>query len=360
MNNQLGRLHQLGSRLSDTSTTAGLDRMVVNTMWNTSWTPLEYRGCQKEYAAYFNNIYKELCKAACSGDAQIPSYTHEKLLQIVNILKDEDITRDEIALLLPTVPGSGCLHQERALNLAAGLLVPLNFRGIGGARPGKLIVWNSNETLKQLVAAEIQLWSGSSGAITTSTPCTTCISSTSFSTRFSAWHLKYLAGFEIIWTNELSDHLRMSVDEADISVHIFHQVKILELHQDLLNEIIPPDMIAETFATLSLLFPGANRKARIWYRNLQRTYNLDPGTFNRPYIKPEDYDIQLFKHWGPRLAKIKRAFDDHEPNGPAQWWRDDRRPVQWWTFWTAVLVLVLTVTFGLIQSVASILQVLKT
>jgi hypothetical protein len=41
--------------------------------------------------------------------------------------------------------------------------------------------------------------------------------------------------------------------------------------------------------------------------------------------------------------KLKRAYDGHEPKGPLQWWRDDRKSVQWWTFWIAALVLVLTI-----------------
>ncbi|KAG4436282.1 hypothetical protein IFR05_008222 [Cadophora sp. M221] len=235
MNNQLVPLSQLGSSLSDTHATAGLDRIAANSMWNANWTPLEYQTCQKNYSAYFDNIYKELCAAACSGEARIPRYTHEQLLKIITVLKDEDKTKDEIALLLPTVPGSGILHQERVLNLAAGLLVPLNFRGVGGARRGKLVVWRPDETLKQLLAAEIQLWSGSNtcSSIIANPPCSTCISTTSFPRRFSAWHLRFLAGFNIIWTNNLSDHLQIFVDEVDISIHIFRQVKILELHQNL-------------------------------------------------------------------------------------------------------------------------------
>ena len=41
--------------------------------------------------------------------------------------------------------------------------------------------------------------------------------------------------------------------------------------------------------------------------------------------------------------KLKRAYDGHEPEGPLQWWRGDWKSVQWWTFWIAALVLVLTI-----------------
>jgi hypothetical protein len=126
------------------------------------------------------------------------------------------------------------------------------------------------------------------------------------------------------------------------------------------SKIIPCDLILETFDTLALLFPRTNRKTRKWYDKLEKAHDLDPGVFRRSYLKLEHREIDHFKYWGARLVKLKRTFDDHEPTGPAQWWRDDRKPVQWWTFWVAVMVLVLTIAFGLIQSVTGILQVIKT
>ena len=53
---------------------------------------------------------------------------------------------------------------------------------------------------------------------------------------------------------------------------------------------------------------------------------------------------------------LKQAFDDSEPDTIASWWYDDRKKVQWYTFWVAALVLLLTVVFGLIQSVSGVVQ----
>jgi hypothetical protein len=115
----------------------------------------------------------------------------------------------------------------------------------------------------------------------------------------------------------------------------------------------------ETIDTLALLVPRTDRRVRKWYRHLQRSYVLDPSVLSLEYLKPEDRTIDHFVIWGGRLRKLKRAFDDHEPHGPLQWWRDDRKPVQWWTFWTAALVLALTVVFGFTQSLTAILQLMK-
>jgi len=123
--------------------------------------------------------------------------------------------------------------------------------------------------------------------------------------------------------------------------------------------LIPHDLISETFDTLALLLPRSNKKVRRWYRKKQKSYTLDPGALQCGHLRLENREVEHFKYWGDRLMKLKRAYDGHEPKGPLQWWRDDRKSVQWWTFWIAALVLVLTIVFGFIQSVTSILQVRK-
>lgn len=107
------------------------------------------------------------------------------------------------------------------------------------------------------------------------------------------------------------------------------------------------------------MVPRTDRRVRKWYKKHQKRYELDPDILLVKYLDPEHRTADHFQYWGARLTILKRAFDDHEPNGPLQWWRDDRKPVQWWTFWIAALVLVLTIVFGFTQSITSILQVTK-
>jgi ABC-type Fe3+ transport system permease subunit len=54
---------------------------------------------------------------------------------------------------------------------------------------------------------------------------------------------------------------------------------------------------------------------------------------------------------------LKEAFDEAEPRSLSQLWFDRRVRVQWYTLWVAVLVFVLTIFFGLVQSVEGALQV---
>jgi len=123
--------------------------------------------------------------------------------------------------------------------------------------------------------------------------------------------------------------------------------------------IISHNLILETIDTLALLLPRTDCRVRKWYQKFQRMYTLDSRVLSLEYLKPEHRNVDHFTFWGGRLRKIKQAFDGHEPHGPLQWWRDDRKPVQWWTFWIAALILVLTIVFGFTQSITSIIQVAK-
>jgi hypothetical protein len=54
---------------------------------------------------------------------------------------------------------------------------------------------------------------------------------------------------------------------------------------------------------------------------------------------------------------LQQTFDDDSsPKTMMQWIRDRRNAVQWYSFWTAVL---LTIFFGLVQSIEGALQVYK-
>lgn len=120
--------------------------------------------------------------------------------------------------------------------------------------------------------------------------------------------------------------------------------------------MIPHEFISESIDTLCLLIPRSDRSIRRWYKSLQKKYILDSRVLSLEHLKLEHRTVDRFTFWGDRLRILKETFDNHEPNGPLQWWRDDRKPVQWWTFWIAALVLLLTIIFGFTQCLAAILQ----
>jgi hypothetical protein len=105
-----------------------------------------------------------------------------------------------------------------------------------------------------------------------------------------------------------------------------------------------------------LLLPEHDRKTKKWFRKYQETLQLDSLAMQCGQLPTKDRKIGNFKYWHDRLVILKEAFDNTEPKGVKQWWFDRRKRVQWYTFWVAVLVLILTVFFGVVQSIEGGIQ----
>lgn len=67
----------------------------------------------------------------------------------------------------------------------------------------------------------------------------------------------------------------------------------------------------------------------------------------------------VYVYWLERLMTVSESFDRSKPSSVIQWWHDRRDMGQWWGFWLIVAGIILTVIFGLIQSITGILQVIK-
>jgi len=66
-----------------------------------------------------------------------------------------------------------------------------------------------------------------------------------------------------------------------------------------------------------------------------------------------------FKFWRRELVALQKAFNAPRHKNIFQVLRDKRNIVQWYTFWIAAVVLILTIFFGVVQSVEGALQVYK-
>lgn len=118
--------------------------------------------------------------------------------------------------------------------------------------------------------------------------------------------------------------------------------------------MLPESLLNETQRTLSLLFPQTDADIRNWCR--KRPY-FDSQLMSCGHLKTDDRQIEKFLHWHDRLVVLKQLFDEATPRTLSQWWYDRRNGVQWYTFWVAILVLALTLIFGLIQCITGIMQV---
>ena len=174
----------------------------------------------------------------------------------------------------------------------------------------------------------------------------------------NAYNLERVGGFELVWTDHLADHLYLNEDLGTIS--IYHHVQALRglLHAKSPNQALPDRLLLETLQTLALVISRSNRDCKKWFekRHAKHPEDIDHGAGDVELLywarAPEKY-----KFWGQRLITIKMAYDASEPKNLGQWWYDRRRRVEWYTFWVAVLVVFLTIVFGLIQSVTGVMQV---
>jgi hypothetical protein len=136
---------------------------------------------------------------------------------------------------------------------------------------------------------------------------------------------------------------------------------------------LPDGLANETLRTLRLLFPEesfsiwsrANRRRRRWLTKIcarwtaktQRSVDTRLAKCGTP--DTDGRQPANFNFWRERLDLLKEAYDDATPATFDQWWHDRRNGVQWYTFWVAVLVLVITTFLGVVQCIEGALQVYK-
>lgn len=125
------------------------------------------------------------------------------------------------------------------------------------------------------------------------------------------------------------------------------------------SNIFPNGLGKETLQTLSLIFPQHEKQTRKWLKRHPESYRIDKTLLKCEPLRLDDRQIEKFYFWHDRLIILKRAFDQSRPATISQWWYDRRNGVQWYTFWVAVIVLFLTIFFGIVQSIEGALQVYK-
>jgi len=119
----------LQTSFRDTPTTPSFRDAVINKLWGTN--PAHPMYSPTSDSPYFHHIYEELSANARreAQDVQLAAQvSHGYVLDIVVRLMDPAMQPSSVFEIL----GGRTPRAERCLRLAAGLLLPLNFEGIGG------------------------------------------------------------------------------------------------------------------------------------------------------------------------------------------------------------------------------------
>jgi hypothetical protein len=326
---------------------------IFNAIWGSKYKPQALIDDVSLGASYLR-YYEEQCSHALhSKSLNILIATHADVSDVIQKLKDPIKTREQIVNLLraqlpdPDARESEDEVLEEIVNLAVRLWLmidvgKLQLSSVPGQKP---LLWEEG-TLKGFIEEYF-------GSPTGSSP--TRIVRVKLDRLFTARNLERIAGLQIVWTDNLSDHLRLTMDDTQIA--IYHHATFLVHHKD--NAVFPPRFIDETLRTLALLFPQYDKKSCKWFRAQQQKSGLDSQACGVAHLTAEERQIENFMFWHDRIGILKQVFDEAEPSTIAQWWRDRRRRVQWYTFWVAFVVLALTILFGLIQSIEGGFQVYK-
>ncbi|KAH6865202.1 hypothetical protein BKA58DRAFT_462854 [Alternaria rosae] len=303
--------------------------------------------------AYFRHYTTE-CRNAIDPDRgeHVTIRHHQDIVDIVKQF-EQNKTREEIKrsiILTDTQQTSEAVKEKRAegsIRVVARLFAMVNMGPSSErwelgpeSRP-----WNeANHNLKTVLARYFSPSSVDTGSLR-------------FKADLTAFNLKHLIGLKILWTNNLFDHLRLMDDDS--TVCIFHHATFLR-HQT--SDVFPENLISETLKTLDLLFPQRNTRTQTWLKSLLSRNNEphpDVSLLHRNKILYGQRHAMEFVYWRDRLLILKEVLEEAHHTSIRYFWHDRRNKAQWYTFWIAVIVLCLTAVFGLLQSIAGILQVYK-
>lgn len=303
------------------------------------------------YESFFTR-YAYLCKLAANKDREIERVTHWHLVEIIALLKDHGSTREEIAATVmqnPVIAHSESLART-LVDLAAGLwLMLLISKYPGDISYDEPIIWRDNEKLGE---EQHELNEGFINKNFSYRYNSTDL--VKLPQAFTAAHLEQIGGIKVEWTSNLADHLLLKDD--DTKLMLFHQVSILQLHKKSPTTLLPKVLVEETIRSISLLIPPVLGEPNPWFQQQRKKWLIDAQAGVCHRLNSSERQIEKFVYWRERLVLLKRTFDDAEPRNISQLWWDDRKKTQWFTFWVAVLVFIMTVFFGVVQSVAGIVQ----
>ncbi|KAL8950887.1 MAG: hypothetical protein Q9222_003104 [Ikaeria aurantiellina] len=327
---------------------------IANSLFQTTLTIAEFSSLYNGLQAWFADWVEYQCPAAAN---QISAKTYDDLLQIIKLLQSlgQTTIRDDIATRLCDVLSSSKLASNSAendtkydasLTLAARLWLSTSVDSLEHTfTPSRFVRWQKDQCLSDALGKELCPKPQSSQAV-------------NLPKVFSAANLERIAGIKIQWTSSLVDHLVLK--DNDKTVMFFHQASFLEFSRLSKTTLLSDELIGETLQTMALLIPSNESYSRRWFKKRLKGLALDPKAGAYPALSTSARQIEKFHYWRDRLIILKQAFDDTDIDGFRSLWYDDRIRVQWYTYWVAVAVLLLTIIFGFIQSVTGIVQALAT
>ncbi|KAL6406196.1 hypothetical protein AUP68_10364 [Ilyonectria robusta] len=340
-------IEQSGPLQLELSATFGPEEL-VQLLWDFSSSnkrlfngDLVSESCHSAYHEYYERQWG-LTAAHCDG-----KFVALKTCGLVNDLIREMQNNNSRAELLSQIQdmswggGPGGESCENSLNLAVRLLLMLRIGVVEYQLiPRRCLRWDEG-TLRDSVYQRFG-----------ETPIMN-VDGVRLPKAFNSWSLETIGSIEISFTDNLADHLLLIEDDS--KVLILHYASFLDCQRLRGSEsLFPPGFAEETLQTLALLFPQSmvhgssspKTSMELWFRklcNTRSTYTIDERLGRCGNLRTEDRQIKSFLFWRDRLVILKQAYDEAAPRTLSQFWHDGRNGGQWYTFWVAIIILVVTI-----------------
>ena len=276
--------------------------------------------------------------------SQFAAQTYADLVNIVTSMKlMSDFSRLSIAQELQTdFPSSSQEQILRSMDLAARLWLTLHVRSedfpVGPSLSDMTETsWAAASSLKGIIRETFP-----------TNPYSSNNSNTRIDPSFTVVRLHKICRIKIHWTANLRDHLSFN---RSTSTLFFFPHKICLISHLESCDILPKDFVAETIRTFDLLAPFGDESTQKFLDETRQSF------YRTSYRDlPRATDLEEFRYWRKRLTELHDVYNE-APRSVLQIWHDRRNPLQWWTFWLAVAIAVMTIIFGIITSYTGFRQV---
>ena len=282
---------------------ANLDQRSKCNLINVFWPHIqltEINFVSDDYIVFFDFIGKtlqDLCRhAAYYADQQLD----DLLATIEKLRKDQAMTRSEI---VAAIQRDHINVDEKLIHCSIELAAYL-WSGI--------YIKSKDSTVKNQVSQETRInWLNDQNLAGAIAECFRIEKSRSsgkglaLDGSLTAIKLRDQRGVEIIWTDNLADHLRLHGQRKDRSLTIFRQKSLLINHRLAANPIIPIEVLDEAVRTLDLLFPLGDEKTAAFLKTAGVHLNVAGAS------KIQQADVRTeFKYWKDEILQLIRILED--------------------------------------------------
>ncbi|KAK5057757.1 hypothetical protein LTR84_011758 [Exophiala bonariae] len=320
----------------------------------------EMKGGLEAFQDYFDFYENELSWLKASlppGADQIPGIipqTHDELLTFALMLGDNaHRDRREARAMLKSqmdLLNVNDWELDRSIDTTLRLWLQINVREAGSGTSIPEVHWEDDQSLEHFLGSLFPVEEWDLGA-----------RERRLNPQFTVANMVEICDLKISWTTSLEDHLRLERWDKQKVLWIFpHKRTLCALLAEAGSPSgrkcpIPLSVIRETIQTLDLLFP-------FWDQHTKAFLKREGQTFHEIIAAPQHgrrMHLLDFPHWKVRLLDVYEEIYQSPPVSITQLWRDRRNPQLWSTFWTAVVILLLTLlctVFAVISTIASSLQ----